>query len=87
MWFIDTGYLIALFSTHDHFHTRALQLRDAAQAQQQTLVTTDAVLFEVGAAFSKVAHRALGAGQVVEITSSKRGRSSIDRLVPEGGRG
>ena len=60
MWFLDTGYLIALFSEKDAFHVQAIELRDKALAKQQLLMTTEAVLFEVGAAFSKVAHRKLG---------------------------
>lgn len=61
MWFLDTGYLIALFSDKDTFHPQAVALREKALSHQQTLITTEAVLFEVGAAFSKVAHRTLGA--------------------------
>ena len=31
MWFLDTGYLIALFSERDAFHDKALQLQVLAQ--------------------------------------------------------
>ena len=61
MWFLDTGYLIALFSDKDTFHSKAVALREKALASQQILITTEAVLFEVGAVFSKVANRNLGA--------------------------
>ena len=65
MWFLDTGYLIALFSEKDTYHRKALDLRALAQSSGRTLVTTDAVLFEIGAAFSRVAFRSLGA-QLIE---------------------
>lgn len=60
MWFLDTGYLIALFSPRDTFHAKALQLQGLAQREQRVLATTDAVLFEVGAAFAKTGFRAVG---------------------------
>lgn len=65
MWFLDTGYLIALFSEKDTFHTAATGLRAQAIAGNRKLLTTDAVLFEVGAAFSKIPSRVLGA-QLIE---------------------
>lgn len=61
MWFLDTGYLIALFSSKDAFHTKAVFLRAQAVHERRRLITTDAVLFEVGAAFSRVAMRTAGA--------------------------
>ena len=61
MWFLDTGYLIALFSTKDAFHANAVLLQAQAVRERRRLLTTDAVVFEVGAAFSRVAMRAVGA--------------------------
>lgn len=61
MWFLDTGYLIALFSGKDAFHTQALLLQAQAVRERRRLLTTDAVVFEVGAAFSRVAMRSAGA--------------------------
>jgi uncharacterized protein len=60
MWFLDTGYLIALFSGKDSYHAQALALQARVQREQRRLLTTEAVVFEVGAAFSRVAHRAVG---------------------------
>ncbi len=65
MWFLDTGYLIALFSAKDAFHSAATQLRAQAVSSSRKLLTTDAVLFEIGAAFSKTSFRVLGA-QIIE---------------------
>lgn len=66
MWFLDTGYLIALFSEKDAFHKAATDLRAQAIACNCKLLTTDAVLFEVGAAFGEVAFRVLGA-QIIDL--------------------
>lgn len=60
MWFVDTGYLIALFSPNDAHHTQALALQAQVQRERRKLLTTEAVVFEVGAAFSRVAYRAVG---------------------------
>ena len=61
MWFLDTGYLIALFSGRDAYHTQALLLQAQAVRERRRLITTEAVVFEVGAAFSRVAMRSVGA--------------------------
>ena len=60
MWFVDTGYLIALFSPNDAHHAQALALQAQVQRERRQLLTTEAVVFEVGAAFSRVAYRAVG---------------------------
>ena len=86
MWFLDTGYLIALFSEKDTFHTQALAVQIRAQRERVRLVTTDAVVLEVGAAFSRVAMRSVGASiiqtlifderiEIVPITESLRSRA------------
>ena len=57
-WFIDTSFLIALASTADQHHDRANRLLDQIQTGDVRLMTTSAVLLELGAALSRVAHRA-----------------------------
>ena len=57
-WFIDTSFLIALASTADQHHGLANRLLDQIQNGDVRLVTTSAVLLELGAALSRVAHRA-----------------------------
>jgi uncharacterized protein len=59
MWFVDTGYLIALFSPKDAHHTQALALQSQVQRERRSL-TTEAVVFELGAAFSRAAYRSVG---------------------------
>lgn len=57
--FLDTSFIIALYNRDDQFHDAAR--RAAQEARGRLQVTTEAVLLEVGSAFSKVRHRAAGA--------------------------
>lgn len=61
MWFLDIGYLIALFSEKATFHAQALAMHTRAQRERVRLFSTDAVVLEVGAAFSRIAMRGVGA--------------------------
>ncbi len=81
MWFPDTGYLITLFSPRDAFHAKALQLQGLAQREQRVLATTDAVLFEVGAAFAKAGFRAVGIALIDTLLSDPQMR--IHTITPE----
>lgn len=74
MWFLDTGYLIALFSPRDAYHDAALRLQQVAQREQRILVTTDAVLFEIGAAFSKIGFRAVGTALIKTLLADRQVR-------------
>ena len=51
--FLDTAYVIALSSKEDVFHEVALQISNALQGEQTNLVTTQAILLEIGNALSK----------------------------------
>jgi predicted nucleic acid-binding protein len=55
--FIDTGYILALANTADKYHERA---QAASLLMHPPFVTTEAVLTEIGNAFSRVRWRALG---------------------------
>jgi uncharacterized protein len=57
-WFIDTGFAIALSVRRDNFHTKAALLASEIQRNNIQLVTTHAVLLEIGAALSKLPLRA-----------------------------
>jgi uncharacterized protein len=59
-WFLDTGFVIAVASRQDQHHAAAQQLYSQMRQTKRRLLTTDAVLFEIGAAFSKVAMRQQG---------------------------
>jgi uncharacterized protein len=51
--FVDTGYVIALINQNDQHHRQALQL--ANRYEGALVVTTDAVLLEIGNALSRIA--------------------------------
>jgi predicted nucleic acid-binding protein len=55
--FLDTAYAIALSVPRDAFHERALQLADRLEAERAHLVTTRAVMLEIGNALSKQRYR------------------------------
>jgi predicted nucleic acid-binding protein len=75
--FLDTAYAIALSSPTDQFHARALELAEQLEALGTRLVTTRAVLLEIGNALSKQRYRqeavqlldALEADPTVDIVS------------------
>jgi len=73
--FLDTSYAIALSSRNDFFHNRAIELADQVRAAGIRLVTTRAIILEIGNALSKQRYRraavkpldALKADSTVEI--------------------
>ena len=76
--FVDTLYLVALINTRDSYHARALELVDTFS--RNSLVTTDAVLLEVGNALARSYKR-----QAIEIiqTLSTGSDTKIVHLTPE----
>ncbi len=60
-WFIDTGFAIAPCVQRDKFHAKAAWLAAEIERNQTNLVTTHAVVLEIGAALSKTGIRAEGA--------------------------
>ena len=55
--FLDTAYAIALSSPNDLFHQRAVQLAGELKSAGTRLVTTRAILLEIGNALSKQRYR------------------------------
>ena len=55
--FLDTAYAIALSVESDEHHERAEELADQLEAETTQLVTTRAVLLEIGNALSKKRYR------------------------------
>lgn len=51
--FLDTSYVIALSSLGDRFHESALHLANELESSQVELVTSYAILLEIGNALSK----------------------------------
>lgn len=56
--FLDTSYALALSAPTDQFHARALHLADELEAAKARLVTTRAVLLEIGNALARQRYRA-----------------------------
>ena len=55
--FIDTGFVIALVSRRDRYHAIAKHLSDQIEADGTRLVTSQAIILEIGAALSKSVFR------------------------------
>lgn len=55
--FLDASYAIALSAVNDHFHQCAPDLADMLEKAQTPLVTTPAVLLEIGNALAKQRYR------------------------------
>lgn len=57
--FLDTAYAIALSSKTDQFHNKAILLAGQLREQQIRIVTTRAIMMEIGNAFSKQRFRSI----------------------------
>jgi predicted nucleic acid-binding protein len=77
-WFVDTGHWLALADSGDQYHARA---RELAANVRSPLVTTDAVLIEVGNALSASRWRALGVALLADVRASSD--VEIVALTPE----
>jgi predicted nucleic acid-binding protein len=75
--FLDAAYAIALASTTDASHHQALALADQLEASGTRLVTTWAVLLEIGNALSRVQYR----HAALQLLSSLQNDASVE-IVP-----
>jgi hypothetical protein len=75
--FLDTAYALALSSPKDIFHQRALHLADEIDAARVRVVTTRAVMLEIGNAFSKRRRRQAG----IELLDALEADSGIE-IIP-----
>lgn len=75
--FLDTGYVIALSVESDEYHERAVELAEQLEAEQTHLVTTRAILLEIGNSLSKERYRQAA----VELLDSLEKDSSVE-IVP-----
>ncbi len=55
--FLDASYAIALSSAKDQYHQRAMILAEKLEIEQARLLTTRAVILEIGNALSKQIYR------------------------------
>lgn len=72
--FLDAAYAIALAAPTDALHGRAVALADELEADRTRLVTTRAVLLEIGNALSKRRHR----GAAVQLLSALETDPSVE---------
>jgi hypothetical protein len=75
--FLDTAYAVALASTTDAYHHRAMALADELEALGTHLVTTWGVLLEIGNALSKNQYR----HAALQLISSLQRDASVE-IVP-----
>ena len=75
--FLDTSYTIALSSSKDLYHQRAIQLANIIQEESLRILTTRAVVLEIGNALAKEKYRKAG----IELLSAIEEDSSIE-IIP-----
>jgi uncharacterized protein len=75
--FLDTSFAIALSSVTDQSHLRAVKLADQIEINKTRLVTTQAILLEIGNALSKQRYRAAA----IQLLESLETDSSIEVVL------
>ncbi len=60
--FLDTSFSIGLVSPRDHIHEKAIAWSEKIEDSRIPIVTTQAILLEIGNALSKSAFRQIGIG-------------------------
>lgn len=75
--FLDTAFALALANPKDLLHQRAIHLADQLEAERTRLVTTRAILLEIGNVLAKGRSRAAGA----KLLASLEADPNVD-LVP-----
>ena len=58
--FLDTSYVVALVSPKDRHHAKAVEIAERLERQGFRMVTTRAVILEVGNSLAKKRHRSSG---------------------------
>jgi uncharacterized protein len=64
-FFLDTSYLIALSVSKDYFHEKAIEIFKEISKNHSQIVTTQAVILEIGNALSRQQYRR-AAVQIIE---------------------
>lgn len=83
--FLDTAFAIATVSRRDQFHQKAVFWLNRIETNSTPLVTTQAVLLEIGNAMSKSAFRQVGAGLLNKLKNDPNTRifSLTDELYDQ----
>jgi len=67
--FLDTSFLIALVIAKDEHHRRAFDLANQIEETKTEIVTTQAVILEIGNALSKLKYRQSVVGMIERLES------------------
>lgn len=78
--FVDTSFILGIYNTGDQFHQLCVDAMPVAQKARE-LVVTDAVLLEIGNAFSSINRRAQGARIIRDFLGSPG--IAVIHLTPE----
>jgi len=80
--FLDSAYAIALASATDEFHLEALALAEELEASGTRLLTTWAVLLEIGNALSKVQYRHAAIQLLSSLRTDPQMRKYLEIIPP-----
>ena len=70
--FLDSSFAIALSSPSDLHHVCAVQLSEELEREGTRLITTRAILFEIGNGLSKLRHRQAAVGLLLALERDSR---------------
>ncbi|MDM8566677.1 PIN domain-containing protein [Candidatus Halobeggiatoa sp. HSG11] len=76
--FMDTAFLIAVIDTSDNYHDLAITCYKKLIKQKWSVITTEAVLIEIGNGLSKLKWRQVANKWIISIQESK----TIFKVVP-----
>jgi len=77
--FVDTSYVLGIYNKDDQFHEQCVGAMPVAQ-NAQALFTTDAILMEIGNAFSAIGRRVQGSQIIRGFLSSPQ--VNVEHLTP-----
>jgi predicted nucleic acid-binding protein len=80
-YFLDPSFSIALIVEKDQFHQRAMDLASEIAERNAEIITTQAILLEIGNALSKRRHRKAAVSVLQELESDLK--TTIIGLTPD----
>ena len=75
--FLDSAYVIALAHSTDAYHDRAVEVAETIAARKTVLISTRAVILEIGNALARVRARTAAINLIGEIQASP-----LIRVIP-----
>ncbi len=70
--FLDTSYAVALATPRDRHHPQAVELAEQLERREARIVTTRAVILEIGNSLSKIRFRSQGIALLESLESDPR---------------